>query len=244
MNICKKCNSKFDGNYCPICGHPQKLARINGRYILSEIASVLNFQKGFLYTVKELLIRPGENIREFLSEDRNRLMKPVMFILINSLIYTIVVSIFNIEEGYINGTIDVIKDKMAVTLSILKWVKENYGYSNIIMAVFISMWLKFFFRKYAYNFFEILILLCFIMGVEMLIYTVFVFLHYITHTDFITIGLIMGFVYTIYAIGQFFDKKKISNYVKVLISYILGFLSFTFVTIGIGVLIDLFLKYK
>ncbi len=51
MNICKKCDKEFEGNYCPNCGHPQKIDRINGRYILFEIASVLNFQKGILYTI-------------------------------------------------------------------------------------------------------------------------------------------------------------------------------------------------
>ncbi len=238
MNNCKKCDNKFKGNYCPNCGQPQKIERINGRYILSELASVLNFQKGFLFTIKELLLRPGENIREFISEDRNRLMKPIMFILITSLIYTIIVSFFHFEESFFDGTKDGIEDKMPATLSIIKWVQENYGFANILMAVFIGLSMKMFFRKYSYNFFEILILLCFIMGIVMLVYTIFAILHSITNTDFMTIGIIAGFVYTIFAIGQFFDKKKISNYVKAFFSYILGMFTFTFTSIGIGFLID------
>ena len=149
MNVCKKCKSEFQGNYCNNCGHPQKIERINGRYILSEIGSVLNFQKGILYTVKELLIRPGQNIRAYISEDRNRLVKPIMFILITSLIYTVFVRIFHFEDGYVS------------------------------------------------------------------------------------------FIFVIWAIGQFFDKRKIVNYVKALISYLLGMITFTFVSLGIGILIDL-----
>ena len=242
MNICKKCNCNFEGNYCSNCGNPLKLERINGRYILTEIANVLNFQKGFLYTIKELLIRPGKSIRKFILEDRNRLVKPIMFILITSLIYTIIVRILHFEEGFIDGTKDAFEDKMAATFSILKWVQGNYGYANIIMAFFIGFWLKIFFGKYSYNFFEILILLCYIMGIGMLIYAVFAILHSLTNTDFMAIGIIIGIVYTIYAIGQFFDKKKIANYVKALISYILGMFTFTFAAIAIGVLID-FLRH-
>jgi hypothetical protein len=54
MNICKKCKSEFQGNYCFNCGHPQVIERINGRYIVSEIGSVLNFQKGFFFHNKRI----------------------------------------------------------------------------------------------------------------------------------------------------------------------------------------------
>ena len=137
MNTCKKCNFEFQSNYCPNCGHPHKLERINSRYIVSEIASVLNFQKGILYTIKELLIRPGYYIRVFISEDRNRLVKPITFILITSLIYTIIVRIFHFEDGVIDGARDAFDNADSATLAIIKWVQENFGYANIIMAIFI-----------------------------------------------------------------------------------------------------------
>lgn len=235
MYICKKCDNEFEGNYCPNCGHPQKLDRINGRYILSEIGSVLNFQKGILYTIKELLIRPGHNIRGFISEDRNRLVKPIMFILITSLTYTIFVMIFHFEDGYINYSID----RESTTLDIFKWVQGNYGYSNIIMSIFIGLWLKILFRKYPFNFFEIIILLCFVMGIGMLIYSVFGAIQGLTQINVMQLGAIIGFVYSTYAIGQFFEKRKILSYVKAFLAYILGMLTFTFIAIGAGILIDL-----
>lgn len=239
MNTCLKCKSEFESNYCPNCGHPSKLERINGRYILSEISSVLNFQKGILYTIKELLIRPGQNIRAFIAEDRNRLVKPIMFILITSLIYTIIVRIFHFKDGFIDGASDSLENTESATLAIFKWVQENYGYANILMAVFIGLWLKVFFRKYPFNFFEILILLCFVMGMAMLIYALFGLIRGLAHIDIMQFGAIVGLIYTTYAIGQFFDKRKILNYVKALISYLLGMIVFAFVLLSIGILIDL-----
>jgi hypothetical protein len=53
-----KCQNKITENYCSICGNLKELKRIDKNYIFSEIESVLNFDKGILYTVKELLIRP------------------------------------------------------------------------------------------------------------------------------------------------------------------------------------------
>lgn len=235
MNVCKKCDSEFESNYCPNCGHPQVIERINGRYILSEIASVLNFQKGILYTIKELLIRPGQSIRTFISEDRNRLVKPIMFILITSLIYTILLSIFHFEDGYLSYS----GDKESTTLKIFKWVQGNYGYSNIVMSIFIGLWLKILFRKYPFNFFEIIILLCFVMGVGMLIYSAFGIVQGLTHINLMQFGAIIGFVYTTYAVGQFFDKRKLLSYLKAFFAYILGMLTFTFIAVGAGILIDL-----
>lgn len=242
MNICKKCGSEFEGNYCSNCGNPQKLARINGRYILSEISSVLNFQKGLFYTIKELIIRPGKNINVFISEDRNRLVKPIMFILVTSLIYTIIVEIFHFKEGEVDRVMAGREDTMKVTLAIIKWIQENYGYANIILAVFTGLWIKVFFKKYPYNFFEILILLCFIMGIGMLINAVFAIIQSLSHIDFMSIGAFVVLIYATYAIGQFFDKRKIASYVKALISYVLGMITFIFVSISIGIIIDLIRK--
>jgi hypothetical protein len=235
MNTCIKCNSEVQSNYCPNCGHPQKVERINGRYILSEVTNVLNFQKGILYTTKELLIRPGHNIRTFISEDRNRLVKPIVFILVTSLFYTLFLRIFNFEDAYINysGTPE------STSFTIFKWIQGNYGYSNMIMAVFIALWLKLLFRKYAFNFFEILILLCFVMGIGMLIYAVFGITQGLTGIHFMQIAAIVGFIYTTFALGQFFEQGKAMSYVKAFCAYILGMLSFSIAAVVIGILIDL-----
>jgi hypothetical protein len=78
------------------------LQRIDGRYILNEIQRVLNLEKGILYTIRELLLRPGANVRHFIAENRNRLVKPILFIIVTSLVYSIVNTVFQIEEGYVS----------------------------------------------------------------------------------------------------------------------------------------------
>ncbi|MBX2844109.1 MAG: DUF3667 domain-containing protein [Flammeovirgaceae bacterium] len=128
------------------------LERINGKYIWNEISSVLNFDKGILYTIRELLLRPGKNIQIFILEDRNRLVKPIVFIIITSFIYTLAQQLLHFKD-YVNaGGFE----ESAIT-NIFGWIQKNYGYANILMAIFIAGWIKIFFRKYEYNFFEILI---------------------------------------------------------------------------------------
>ena len=236
---CKNCNAEVNQNYCPNCGQPSKLKRIDGHYIVQEIVHILHFERGFLFTVKELLIRPGQNVRSFLSENRNRLVKPIIFIIVTSLIYSLVNHFFHIEDSYIKYG----EEKPSTTGLIFKWVQDHYGYANIIMGIFIAFWTKLFFRKYKYNFFEILIMLCFVMGVGMLIYAAFAIFQGLTQIDLMQIAGIIGFIYSAWAIGQFFDKTKFSNYIKAFFAYFLGFLIFSITAVGIGFLIDLINKH-
>lgn len=242
QNINSDFNDNYDavsnGNFCSKCGNAKALKRIDGSYILSELVSVLNFDKGIFYTIKELILRPGKCVHNFIHNDRNRLVKPIIFLIICSLLYTIAQQFLKFEDGYVKAT----GFGDSFINNIIEWIQKNYGYANILMAIFIAGWIKLFFRKNKYNFFEIIILLCFVMGLSMLIYTTFGILESITKARVLQIGAILGFIYTSWAIGQFFDKKKKMNYLKGLSAYILGMISFYFVAVILGLGIDLISK--
>jgi hypothetical protein len=234
MDNCTNCSYVVNQNYCPNCGQPSKLKRIDSHYILHEIEHVLHFEKGIFYTIKELLVRPGQNVRAFISENRNRLVKPIIFVIVSSLIYTIISHFFHLEEGYVAYN----DAKSSATGVIFNWIQNHYGYANIIMGVFIAFWIKLFFRKYGYNFFEILILLCFVMGVGMLLFSVFAVLEGVTQLHLMQVAGIVGFIYCAWAIGQFFDKTKMANYLKAFAAYVLGMITFTFAAMFVGFVIE------
>lgn len=234
MHTCTHCKHEYEGNFCPNCGRPKKLRRIDGKYIRDEISLVFNFDRGILLTTRELLIRPGKSIRHFLESDRHRLVKPVLFILITSLIYTLINNYFGFEEQYVSY-----QDVEGTTAKILSWVQENYGYANLLMGVFIALSLKLFFQKTKYNFYEILILLCFVIGMEMLILAFFVVMQGITGLNLFGQSGILLFIYLTWALGDFFGRKNIWNYVKALFAYLLGTLTFFVLALIIGKSIDL-----
>lgn len=101
---CKNCNTEVTQHYCPNCGQPAKLKRIDGYYIVHEIEHVLHFEKGILYTIRELLTKPGQNVRDYISENRSRLVKPIIFIIVTSLIYSVASHLFHIEDHYVSYT--------------------------------------------------------------------------------------------------------------------------------------------
>lgn len=234
--VCRICSNQITGTYCSSCGHPSTLVRINGKYILNEVRHVVNFEKGLLYSIRELFLRPGVSIRTFIREDRSRLIKPLVFLIVTSLIYTLLQQLLNFEDGYVNYS-----DSTQTTTTLLfEWVSKNYGYANIIMAIFIALWLKLFFRKYDYNFFETLILLCFMMGMGMVLYAIFGVLQSFMNSKVLDKGFLVGFLYVCWGIARFYDKKKFWNYIKAFFSYLLGFFTFALVVALLGALIDMY----
>lgn len=236
MSLCKNCNTEITQNYCPICGNPNSLKRIDGKYIATEIGSVLNFDKGILYTVKELIFRPGKAVKEFILEDRKRLVKPILFLIVCSVVYTIAQQFLEFEDGYINMNFDDWNDR--IIGKIFNWISKNYGYANILMAVFITIWIKLFFRKYKYNHYEIFILLCFTMGISMLIFALFGIIEGIIDYPVLQYGANIAIIYTAWAIGQFFNGKKKLNYLKGILSYFLGMITFMIVVVLTGIIVE------
>lgn len=237
---CSQCNGELSGPFCSLCGHPQELKRIDVAFVLSEIGSVLNFQKGVLFTMKELLIKPGDSVKRFIHEDRNRLVKPISFVVLCSLIYIVTQQLLGFNDGYMNFS-GLDWGNSTVTV-IMDWISKNYGFANILMATFIAIWAKIFFRKYDYNFFETLILLYFAMGIQMLMFSALGIIEYLTQLSVLDAGSSIAIIYVCWAIGQFFDRKKKMNYLKGFLSYILGMISFMIIAIVCGSLIDLMVK--
>lgn len=202
--------------------------------MISEIGSILNFQRGILYTLKALAIHPGKSVRVYLEEHRSRMVKPIAFIIVTSLFYSLCMAIFNFEDGYV-GYAD---DDGSTTTSLFRWVQDNYGYSNLIMGVLIAFWVRLFFRKYPYNLFEILIMLCYVMGMGMFLLAIFGAVEGITGLKVLQFGAILLFVYATWAIGQFFDGRRVTSYLKALFAYLFGLVAFSMLLFAIGSFVD------
>lgn len=231
---CTNCSTELNTKFCPNCGQPAQLKRIDGHYIMHEIEHVLHFERGILYTIRELLTRPGQNIRNYLSENRSRLIKPIIFIILTSLIYTLISHFFHIEEELIT-----VHDIGASYVGkMIAWMQNNYGYTSILTAAFIAPWLKLFFKKYGYNFYELIIMLCFVQGISMLIFALFALLQGLFHIKLLSAAGILGFIYMTWATGNFFEKRKIANYAKAILAILLGTISFYVIIIALGLSID------
>jgi hypothetical protein len=79
------------------------------------------------------------------------------------------------------------------------------------------------------------------MGIGMLLFAFFGIAESLIDLEIIDKGYSIGILYILWAIAQFFDKKKFTNYLKALVSYLLGMITFMIGIMILGTIIDLIL---
>lgn len=83
MIICKNCGNRFEGIYCSYCRQLAETHRITWRELAHQLPHALfHADKGVLYTIKELTIRPGHSIRDYLSGKRAYHFNPLLFLIL------------------------------------------------------------------------------------------------------------------------------------------------------------------
>lgn len=217
------------------------LKRIDSHYISHELFHLWHLDKGFLYNVKELTIRPAKSIKEFLHYNRERHMKPIGFLIFSAIIYTLIYNSFKpspinvASKSYFYGT---------TTYVIQSWLGKNFGYDFIFKSFFTACWARIFFNKYGYNIFEIMTLMCFVSAQAMLFTGVILPFNSLLHqtvNNIILLGITI--FYPVIVLAQFFDKTKVINYLKALITYFLGGITLYLLVIAIGYTFDFFISF-
>jgi hypothetical protein len=156
-------------------------------------------------------------------------VKPVLFLVLCAIIFTVIIHLFHITLNLYGLREDSFKDNEN-SKAIIAWSNSNLGYSQLILGVFISLWIKLIFRKQKYNFYEIVVLLSYVLGQALLILLLFLLVGKIFHFGIIAaIGAIFYMIYIVWGIGQFFGEKKIFNYLGSALAYILGVLTYLFI---------------
>lgn len=234
MAVCPSCSSLISTRFCHECGAEAEVKRIDRNYILQEAKAVfLNFEKGFFYTVKELAVRPGSLVRQFLAGDRRKLYKPISFVVISSILYSLI-------SHYLGHQFVSTKKNDNVSV-IFVWITENYAYSNLIEILFLAFTLNWFFKKQAYNYYENIIALCYFTGFSMLIGIVFVIFDSIVKTPLVDVVFpLIAITYAIYALAHFYKQHSFFSYFKLLIAYISGFLLFAMSAVLLGKVLEAF----
>ena len=237
-NICKNCNHQTNDDFCPKCGHPVKLRKIDRDFVFQEIKDTLFTDHGFPYTTKRIFLSPGDSVRHYITEDRSRFVKPVTYLIITSLIYTIINHIFNINLLIHFGT----NDDPDIH-HYIDWMIDNRGYVTIIIDLWWAFWIKQFFRKSVFNLFEIFVFMCYVSGIKVLFLSVATILQEFINMNIMPISVCILLIYSFWAIGQFFGRKKVKNYLKAIFSYIFGMIAIFVLVVVVSTIIALIINY-
>jgi hypothetical protein len=200
---CKNCGHNFHGNYCAECGQSAHTERIDAHFFMHDIPhSVLHIDKGFFYTFKELIVRPGHAIREYLDGKRIRHFRPLAYLLLLSTISTLVDKLM--------GDL-IIKDYLArgVKATIQRTFFDNYiSVFFILMIPFMALVSWWIFKRQKYNFWEHLLMETYIVAQFNIVLIIIHIMHYFGLSQNFSPYLTAYFLYVGLVYGQFFVKVK------------------------------------
>jgi hypothetical protein len=238
---CENCNGEID-HLCSNCLAQKELKRIDYQFIKNEILGALNFERGIFYTIRELMLRPGKSVKEFLHHDRTKLVKPVFFLMVMSFTYAFIENFLPFKEEMKKPDFDSSINDSSIN-NLIQIMNQNIAYLYLLISFFLAWWAKVFFKKSDYNYYEILLFILYNSGLTLFIYAItgiILLLMGVTEMSIFTlVTTCLFFVYIIWSAGQFFDGNKIVVYIKFFISYLLGFISFIIMLAAIAITIDL-----
>ncbi len=255
---CKNCNHQFEGHFCNNCGQTAETHKMNIHFVWHDIQhGLLHFDKGLLFTSKELFTRPGNSIRGFIEGKRVNHFKPISLIIVLATVYGVLYHYCHInllKTGMISGIVDGWNSgntKTDTPLEIEKineWLATHYSWTALALLPFYAWGSFLAFRKSGYNYVEQLILNAFLTGQKLLVHIAFLPLLYLYDktTALTTISSIIDVVcFALMAWGyiQFFSQySRARALFLTLLSYIY-FGASLFLVSMIGVVVTAFL-YK
>lgn len=170
---CSNCQTEFNSNFCPNCGQ-RAYTRIDKYYIVNELQStVLHVNKGFLFTIKNLLLRPGKTAREFVAGQRMYHYKPIMLVLVLTAISSVIEYKFiGLNDALIQSASDAGVSSNFMT-NLLNFIAQYSGPVMLAMLPFYALFSKLAFRKWGYNYYEHIVLNAFLLSLLLIVQTLF-----------------------------------------------------------------------
>ena len=226
---CKNCGHFVEGNYCSNCGQSANVGRFNLSDFLNDFSeSIFQINRGLLFTVKELFVRPGLSIREFLDGKRQSHFKPMGYVLTFSALYFLISRIVggntwanDLLFGFANAASDSEGDMKMVSL--LTFLADNFSYATLLALPIFSLASYISFRKFDTNYLEHVILNSYIAGQQAILYSVFLLLTGYANSDFLeSISVLTSVLYTFWVFWQFFSTgNRIVNILRSALTYAL-----------------------
>ena len=211
--------------------------RISLRQIAAHILEVLNLERGLGYTVKKMLADPYGAIREYLFENRRRMVRPITLLLLVVGITTYLSFRYFpmdqqfVDEAEMKQLPSAIRPAIAL---ILQWVRQYYNLFLMSSLPFAALATYLLFRSDGLNYAEHLIINIYVYSIQTLLLLLFIPLIVAYPKIF---GPMIGLIstgYAVYAFTRIFEQTWKKGLLKTVLVYVL---SQTFIGIVISVLV-------
>ncbi|MVM36248.1 DUF3667 domain-containing protein [Spirosoma sp. HMF4905] len=253
---CLNCGQATTSRFCPDCGQRTDTHRINWHYLGHDVLhSVWHLEGGILFTLKELLTRPGHSIREFLAGKRANHYRPLSLLLILGalllfIMHTLDISFAQKSQEVFNPNVGSASERMkAFQAQVTHFVEAKQNLLHIAMIPLYAFWVWFMFRRRGFSYPEILVAQTFIANVQILISLLSVILFWAVgasttlFTWTIGLSLVVYMAYNVVTYTQIYAGRipPVKAVIRSIAAYLLGYFSFIFLVGLIGVSYGLFM---
>ena len=138
---CHNCGTEFADNFCPRCGQRAEMGRVGWNSIKDNIAVLWGMDsRSFVYTLVQLLGRPGYMVRDYISGHRQVSFPPVKMLVIVCLFVVIVESVFHVKNDVIG-----FKFHVQEVDDIIAWINSQKSWATLFLQSFyiLPTWLVF-----------------------------------------------------------------------------------------------------
>lgn len=248
--LCKNCEHIFQGNFCSNCGQKTNTVRLNWHYLQDELKyTFLHINKGFLYTAKQLFIRPGHTVREFLEGKRVQHYKPILFLFVLAGINGLLMHFFPAEEFVYNTnpTNQLAASKqIELTKKYMDFISKNYTLFELALLPIYAFcsWLAF--KKFGYNYIENIIINCFATSQRLIIGILFFPFQYLLLKTpyfifFSFLTVVPSFGYSIWMILQLYNKQDAGSVIIRMLLFLFNMFLFCVLALILIIIIAVFL---
>lgn len=249
---CANCDRAIDGadqRFCPACGQPTPAHRIDWHFLGHELEhSVLHMDRGILYSVKNLMLRPGHFIRDYIEGRRARHVKPLMLIMILAAALVFLAKYF-LEGDVLASTVSVGGDAAARASvegqvdpgrfskafeAVTDWLNRNYAAATLILLPFEAAAFKLAFRRVGnLNYPEWLVITTFLTAQTFVVMAFSVPLEH-WYPQVRNWALALAVIYGVVSLTQFFSPYPRW---KAVLRSLLGFGLFSLINLMFGVVL-------
>jgi hypothetical protein len=232
--LCKNCNQPFVGNFCNHCGQAANTHKLSLHFIWHELQhGLFHFDNGIFYTIKQLLIRPGHSIREFINGKRVRHFKPLSFVIVLATLYGLLYHYFIDLHSDIKAE-NPQDDVVGIFKNVTLWMMNHLAYASFILILGATISTYIVFRKQGYNWAEHFVLNTYVVGLILVTFIVLLPVLYILKLkgegglqDYVIFSQCLIFILLFWCYAQFFTSLSI---IQKLARTVLSFIFMSFIS--------------
>lgn len=215
---CERAVTGAEQKFCPNCGQPTPVHRIDWHFLGHELEhSVLHMDRGILYSLKQLMLRPGKVLRDYIEGRRGNQVKPLLLITMMSAVVLVLNRLLigtSIADGGASEAIlagqalpaEMLRF-MAASRSVGTWIESHFAAFTLMLLPIEALAFRLFFSRYSkLNYPEWLVITSLLTVQTFVIWSVLVLLHRWVPQTQVLAGM-LGMTYSLVSLVQFFQQR-------------------------------------